>query len=261
MTDNFYSTQLQAGLGMLEETQTLLRLWDSGMDSSQLQKIALESGQLPNVSARRLRNIVAECFVPRLLQSTPPPAQIIKSIQGKLSGKEFEQLLFLYTCRANLILSDFVREVYWNAYASGRNMVTNEEAEAFVIRANQDGKTRISWSESTIRRVSGYLTGCCADFGLLEGGQKRIRKILPFRAEAQVAIFLAYDLRFSGRGDNSVLSDPDWALFGMDRNDVLNELKRQALKGWFIIQSAGDVTRIGWQFQNLEEFTNAFIKG
>ena len=140
-------------------------------------------------------------------------------------------------------------------------MVTNEEAEAFVIRANQDGKTRISWSESTIRRVSGYLTGCCADFGLLEGGQKRVRKILPFRAEAQVAIFLAYDLHFSGRGDNSVLSDPDWALFGMDRNDVLNELKRQALKGWFIIQSAGDVTRIGWQFQNLEEFTNAFIKG
>jgi hypothetical protein len=261
MTDNFYTTQLQAGLGMIEETQTLLSLWNPDMDSLQLQKMALESGRLPNVSARRLRNIVAECFVPRLLQGSPPPAQVIKSIQGKLIGKEFEQLLFLYSCRANLILFDFVLEVYWNAYTSGRSTISNEEAVAFVVRANQDGKTRKSWSDNTIRRVSGYLTGCCGDFGLLEGGEKRIRKILPFRIESRVSIFLAYDLHFSGSGDNSVLIDPDWALFGMDRNDVLNELKRQALKGWFIIQSAGDVTRIGWQYQNMEELTNAFNKG
>jgi hypothetical protein len=261
MKKNFYTTQLQAGLGMIEETQILLNLWSSGIDPAQLQKIALESGELPNVSARRLRNIVGECFVPRYLRNAPPPALFMKNLQGKLIGKELEQLLFLFTCRANLILYDFVREVYWNAYTSGRNTISNEEAETFVVRANQDGKTHKPWSESTIRRISGYLTGCCADFGLLEGGTKSIRKILPFRIESRVAIFLAYNLHFSGHGDNSVLSDPDWTLFGMDRNDVLNELKRLALKGWFIIQSAGDVTRIGWQFQNMEELTDAFIKG
>lgn len=261
MKENFYTTQLQAGLGMIEETQILLNLWNSGIDPAQLQRIALESGELPNVSARRLRNIVGECFVPRYLHSTPPSALFLKNLQGKLVGKELVQLFFLFTCRANLILYDFVREVYWNAYTSGRNTISNEEAETFVVRANQDGKTRNPWSESTVRRISAYLTGCCADFGLLEGGTKSVRKILPFRIESRVAIFLAYNLHFSGHGDNSVLSDLDWTLFGMDRNDVLNELKRLSVKGWFIIQSAGDVTRIGWQFQNMEELTDAFIKG
>jgi len=94
---------------------------------------------------------------------------------------------------------------------SGRSVISNDEAEAFVIRANQDGKTRLPWSESTIRRVSAYLNGCCADFGLLEGGGKGLRKILPFRIESRVSIYLAYDLHFSGCGDNNVLINPDWA--------------------------------------------------
>jgi hypothetical protein len=228
------------------------------MDANQLLKKVLESGHLPNVSARRLRNIVSECFYPRYLRGEPPPALFLQKIRAKLSANEIKQLLFVYTCRANPILNDFVKEVYWAAYTAGRDSISNEDAEKFVIRANQDGKTRKPWSENTIRRVSGYLPGCCADFGLLEGGVKKSRRILSFRIEMKVAIYLAYDLHFSGHGDNSILGHPDWGLFGMDRDDVLNEFKRLGLKGWFIVQTAGDVTRIGWQYQTMEEFVDSF---
>ena len=111
-----------------------------------------------------------------------------------------------------------------------------------------------------IQRVPIYLVGTCSDFGLLENKKNSNRKILPFRIEPKVAIFLSYDLHFSGHGDNSVLSHTDWGLFGLDRSDVLNEMKQLALKGWFIIQSAGDVTRIGWQYQSMEEVIDALNK-
>ena len=109
-----------------------------------------------------------------------------------------------------------------------------------------------SWSEGTVSRVASYLTDSCSNFGLLESGAKRTRKILNYKIEHIISVFLAYDLHFSGLGDNSVLSHPDWGLFGMDREDVLNELKRHAMKGWFIIQSAGEATRIEWQYENME---------
>lgn len=261
MNEANYTSQLSTGLGMIEETQILMNLWQQGMDSVKLQKIALESGLLPNVSARRLKNIISECFSSRFLHGTPQPAIIIKYIQRALKAREFEQVLFIYTCRANLILADFIREVYWNAYSAGRDSLSSDEAENFIIRANQDGKMRASWSETTIRRQAGYLTGCCADFKLLENGQKTLRKILPFKLESRLVVLLAYDLHFAGHGDNSILNHPDWSLFGMDRNDVLNEFKRLALKGWFIVQAAGDAVRIGWQYQTREEFMDAFIKG
>lgn len=112
-----------------------------------------------------------------------------------------------------------------------------------------------------IERVAGYLTGTLADLGLLEDGRKSIRKILPYRLESRNAVYLAYDLHFAGHGDNAILSHTDWGLFGMDRDDVLNEFKRLALQGWWIIQSAGDVTRIGWQYVTMEDLIHVFTQG
>jgi hypothetical protein len=259
MNKDTYTTKLGSGQGIIEETFMLLKLWSPGIGGSELYKIALESGMFPNISARRLKNLVLEGFAPRYLGKNPQPAMFIKALQNVFLNKELIQILYLYTCRTHKVLFDFVQTIYWNAYLSGQNSLSVDEARNFVIRANQDGKTSKPWGASMIQRVPIYLIGTCADFGLLESRKSSTRKILPFRIEPRVAIFLAYDLHFSGRGDNSVLSDTDWLLFGMDRNDVLNELKQLALRGWVIIQSAGDVTRIGWQYQRMEDLIDALI--
>jgi hypothetical protein len=108
--------------------------------------------------------------------------------------------------------------------------------------------------------VASYLTGCCADYGLLEKGQKSVRNILPSRLESKVAAYLPYDLHFTGLGDNSVIGHGDWALFGLTRTDVRDELKRLSLKGYVIVQSAGDVSRIGWHYKNMEALTDVLAR-
>ncbi len=261
VADTTYTAQLQAGLGMVEETRLLLDLWQDGMDNAALHNAALESGRFPGMSARRLRNLVVECFAPRYLVHNAEPAKLLKALDQVLVSREREQLMFLFTCRANPILADFVREVYWSMYAAGHAALENEEARVFVTRANQDGKSTTPWSDDTIRRVAGYLTGCCADFGLLERGVRRVRRILPYRLEPRVATILAYDLHFTGMGDNRVIADTDWALFGLDPADVLAELKRMALKGVVIVQAAGGATHVGWQYKTMGELSNAIAQG
>ena len=256
-----YTTQLGNGLGMVEETHALLGVWTPGMSSARLFDEALKLGSFPGISARRLRNLISGCFAPRLLVGNGKPAEYLKILRPSLSSREAEQLLFVYACRANQILGDFIREVYWPAYAAGRESISNSEAQIFVTKAVQAGLTTTPWSENTIKNVAGYLTGTCADFGMLERGKKVNRKIIPFRTEPNVAIVLAYDLHFSGLGDNTVVAHPDWALLGMDRSDVVMELKRLSLKGVFLVQTAGEVIRIGWQCKNPEELTNAISQG
>jgi hypothetical protein len=185
------------------------------------------------------------------------PAKLLKALAPVLATRESEQLMFLFTCRAHPVLADFVRQVYWPAYAAGRNTLGNDEAQVFVRRANQDGKTTTPWSADTIRRVAGYLTGCCADFGLLERGVRTARRIIPYRVEPRVVAILAYDLHFAGVGDNRVIAHPDWALFGLDPADVLLELKRMALRGLVIVQAAGGATQIGWQYKTMGEMIDA----
>lgn len=253
MTDSKpYTTQLQAGLGLVNETKTLLDLWAPGMTANQLYQAGLESGRFPTVTARRLRNIVVECFAPRYMVAGGAPAKHLKRLSSSIPGADLTQLMLVFTSRANPIFGDFVRQVYWARYAGGYTQITNDDARQFVERGIDDGKTSKRWSETTVRRVSAYLTGCCADYGMLERGLRSSRRILPFRISSTVAGYLAYELHFSGVGDNALLTHEDWQLFGLAREDVLEEIKRLSLKGLLIVQAAGDVIRISWKQQDME---------
>lgn len=256
-----YTTQLQAGLGLVNETKALLDLWSPGMSVVQLHQVALESGRFPTVTARRLRNIVAECFAPRYLVSGGAPAVHLKRLSATLSNADLTQLMLVFTSRANPILGDFVRHVYWARYAGGYTQISNDDARTFVERGIDDGKTVKRWSETTVRRISAYLTGCCADYGLLERGQKTSRRIIPFRISSSAAAYLAYELHFSGVGDNALLTHEDWQLFGLAREDVLEEIKRLSLKGLLIVQAAGDMIRISWTQQNMETLCDVLTQG
>ncbi len=247
-----YTTQLQAGLGLVNETKALLELWSPGMSASQLYRDALDSGRFPTVTARRLRNIIAECFAPRYLILDGTPAQHLKQLMPAITGSELSQLMLVFTSRANPILCDFIRHVYWARYAGGYTELSNAEARAFVEHALDDGKTAKRWSESTARRVAGYLTGCCADYGLLERGLRSKRRIMPLRISSLTSAYLAYNLHFAGVGDNALLTHPDWQLFGLAREDMLEVLKKLSLKGILIIQAAGHVVRINWAQPSME---------
>jgi hypothetical protein len=250
---SFYTPRLNAGLGLVPETERLLELWQPGMTPPQLLKATMTSGAFPSMSARRLRNMVIEAFAPRFLIDQGGPARFLKSVQGRIGATDFRHLLLVYTCRANYVLADFIRDVYWTRYATGLNLVLKDDAYAFTSRAVADGKTRARWSEATILRVSRYILGACADFGLVGAMRNGGRAILPFRITPVATSFLAHDLHFRGLGDNAVVQHPDWMLFGLDPEDTLGELKRLAIKGQFILQSAGGIAHIAWKLKSMDE--------
>lgn len=256
-----YTTQLQAGLGLIDETRSLLELWQFDMTASELNVIALESGHFSNNTARRLRNIVSECFAPRYLSPDASAAKHLKQLLGKASSATINQLMFLYTCRANRILADFVREVYWDRYEGGYELISKQDGLDFINRALDDGKMTRRWSDSTVSRVASYLLGSCADFGLLGQRSGSGRKMSSFQIDPSVATFLAYDLHFQGMGDNAVVAHPDWMLFGLEHADVRDKVKRMALKGLVIFQSAGDISHISWNHKTMEEVADVIAEG
>jgi hypothetical protein len=112
-----------------------------------------------------------------------------------------------------------------------------------------------------IQKVAGYLTGCCADYGLLERGRRTVRRILPFRISPRVAAYLAHDLHCAGLDGNALLGHADWGLFELGRDEVLEELKRLSLTGLFIVQAAGNVVRIGWRHKDRETVCDVLAQG
>ena len=112
-----------------------------------------------------------------------------------------------------------------------------------------------------MQRVTSYLIGCCTDYGLLGRRTLSARAIVPFRIESTTAAYLAHDLHFAGVGDNALLTHEDWQLFGLAREDVRDEIKRLSLRGHLIVQSAGEIARIGWKHQHMEELVGVLAQG
>lgn len=255
--DRAYTTKLQAGLGLIAETEKLLSLWEPGMDAHALLKRALVSGEFPSITARRLRNIVLEGFAPRYFRENEEPVSTLKSMRGVLSELDRKLLYFLFTCRANPVLADFVQDLYWPQYSAGGTSLSKIDALAFVEDAVAEGRTTTTWSKSTKMRVSSYLLGACADFGLLGNMEAGARKIEAFRPTSFVTNFLAHDLHFRGLGDNAVLRHEDWRLLGLGPDDALAELKQIALRGEVIVQSAAGLVQISWKHKNMRELAHA----
>lgn len=254
-----YTTQLGAGLGLVEETKLLLSIYEPGMSVGQLYDLALSSGRFPMVSARRLRNIIAECFAPRYLRTEV--AAHLKALANTTPSIVLNQFFLIFTSLANVVLLDFIKDVYWNRYASGRDTISLDDAKDFIFNAVNEGKTKTHWSDTMMKRVSSYLIGCCADYDLMSSNRSPIRQIKPVRLHEHTLLFFAYWLHFTGVGDNRIVNHEIWKIFGLEATDVREELNRIAKNGWLIVQAAGDVTRISWKYENMEEVIDVIVEG
>ena len=253
-----YTTQLQAGLGMVPETRSLLHLWEPGDSPTVLTAKAVASGLFSRATARRTRNVVMEMFAPRLLTHDGEPAERLKFLtENRMPAESVTQLLFLYTTRAQAIFHDFVTDVFWPRYCTGATTLSRADAERFVHRALDSGQMKQRWTPATIRRISAYLLGCAADFGLLGGHRGQERAIKPFSIREDVAVYLAYDLHFCQLSDMTVVSHPDWHLFGLETADVIRQMKQMSAQGHLLIQAAPDLVQISWAYRKMVDCLHA----
>lgn len=259
--DRKYTTQLQAGLGMISETMDLLHLWEPGMIPAHLAERAVETGLFSRATARRARNLAAEMFAPRYLADDGMVASRLKYlVEHRFPHDSLVQLFFLQTARAQRVLADFVIEVYWPKYMAGASNLLREDAEGFIHRALDAGRMQKRWSETTIKRISGYLLGCCVDFGLLVNERGNNRTIKRFSIRPEVALYLTHDLHFRGLSDMAVVNHPDWRLFGLELAEVIRLVKNLSHDGHLLVQSSADLVQISWKYRSMEECLNALTQ-
>jgi len=261
MQEQRYTTQLQAGLGMIPETLDLLRLWEPGMLPSQLADRVIEEGLFSRATARRARNIVIEMFAPRFLVDGGEAASRLKVLlDHRISQDALYQLFFLQTARAQRIFNDFVIECYWPRYSVGASSLSTGDASTFIYRALDNGKMLKRWSDTTVKRLATYLMGCCHDFGLLASNRGKNRPIQRFALRPEVALYLAHDIHFAGVSDMGLIQHEDWRLFGLEAQDVIRLLKNLGHDGHLFIQSSADLVQISWKYRTMGECLHAIAQ-
>jgi hypothetical protein len=252
-----YTTELSKGQGAISETLTLLEYWERGMSADELATEAVERGALGRSTETRTRDLVTRVFARRYLVDEGRPARVLQTLRGQVPLSVLKQFMLVYTARQHDILHDFITEVYWPKYEAGADQISRSDARSFIEEAHAMGMIDPGWSETMIVRVARYLAGTLSDFGFLEDSRKSTRDIQSVRVDRPLVVYLPYEIHFDGYSDNSILEHPDWALFGLMQEDIVRRLKQASYDGHFIIQYSGELLRLSWEHESLEECLHA----
>lgn len=257
INNRVYNSDLLKGTGLIQETMVLIDLYRAGMSKLDLVKLVLEFNPLAKDHENRTKDIINHTFYRRFLKDGESTVLEIQALRNNYISLEIiNQIIFIYTCRANLILFDFVKEIFQNFSKNG-NLILPEKSEIeFIESAIRDSRIPLKWSDSTKQRVARHIGACLNDFRLTD----KSKRILPFYINDLTANYWIHKQHFAGLSDASIIELDEWNLFGLDRQDVLNLMHRLSLAGSFVYQHSGELIKITWNYKSMNEFINGITK-
>jgi hypothetical protein len=249
-----YNSDLLKGTGLIQETLLLLDIYRPGISKKEFIDEVIESNVLVKNHNNRIKDIIEHVFYRRYVNYSEHSVIALKYLREKRVGLEaLNQLLLVYTCRKNLILFDFVINVYQKLIQQGASELPGKAATAFIEENIKNGRIEKAWADSTKRKVAEHMNACMIDFKLTD----RQKKLLPLFLSDTVANYLAHELHFMGFSDEAITTAKEWSLFGYTRYDTIRHLERLAIQGHFIFQNSGELIRITWHYKNMKELIDA----
>jgi hypothetical protein len=247
-----YKTGLEKGVGLIQETLQILSVYEKDMQRIELKKQLFENNILSKSSFIRVSDIV-NTFFNRYVSNDINIALILKEISRNNSLYSFlEQLLFVYVSRSNRLFFDFITNVYWKKAKDNAFEIQKIDATNFIQNAISIGKINPVWSEIMRSKISTSLLTGLRDFSLIS----KQNKIQPFFISEYTAAFLVHELHSRKYTDNQIVSAEEWLLFGMNSSDVIKMLELLSNKDFFIMQNSGEIIRISWKYNSLNELIN-----
>jgi hypothetical protein len=251
-----YNIDLCKGTGLIQETMILLDVFDENISKKDFLNKVIKENYLAKKSDKRIKDIVDIGFYKRYVNNNGNvPAYLSKLKDNYISLNVFRQIFLIYTTRANLILFDFIMDKYWSEINNGTVIFKNNFAKSFLNEIMKH-HFEIKWSESTQNKMSSYLMSALVDFKFIE----KNGKVIPVFINDITANYLIHELHFNGLSDNQIIGADEWKLFGLDQNEVINIVHRISLAGSFLFQYSGDLFKINWKYQSMNELIDGIIK-
>jgi hypothetical protein len=250
---SLYNIDLCKGTGMIQETLFLLEKYNPETTKEIFVKDVFESNILVKSSSKRIKDIINNVFYKRyVINDKYLPVYLLQLHRYNVGLDQLIQIMLIYIARSNRIFFDFVTDVYWLKNREN-TLVTSNDAKLFIIDAIKDGRIALTWSDGTKKRVASYIIATLMDIKFLD---KKYNCIPVFLSD-KTANYLSHELHFKGYSDEAIAIAEEWKLFGYNHYDVTRHFERLAAQGHFIFQNAGDLIKITWKYNNMNELIDA----
>ena len=260
-TNHTYNTAIIKGSALIPETRTLLQHWQPGESPADFGRRVQQEDLLGRATDFRTQELVRKVFARRYLRPEDTPAQTLKLVaNAKLPPRTFAEIAFIFSCHSDALLYDFTSQFYWPAVKRGRSAVGSNDVRDFLHEAIEAGHLQRQWSQEVTQRVASGILNFLFDLGFLGRYHRGQREIVTYRMSVEGAACLARTLHEAGVTDSTLPDHPDWSLFGLSRDEVIDKLTDLGETRGLIVQAAGAVVSITWNVKSLEELLDVLAR-
>lgn len=244
-----YTTRLQKGGALLEETRALVRAW-SDAPTEELRERIVQTNLLNKQTRARMGDVYQRTFLPRFIRGPIPNAwKFVRPLEDADAPLAIVRPIYYWiSAKAEPLLSDFCREYILPRAAIVRAGIGTEEVVCWLHSKG------CRWSPTVARKVARGLLAALRDFGLLEGRAKK--RLASFSLPIAAFAYLALCLRATGAVSHSLVRHPDWELFLLRPGDVEHFFLLAHQDRLLEYHAAGSTVSISFPTESLNEYAH-----
>lgn len=249
-----YTQALSRGGALLPEMRTLLRAWIPGEQFQDFARRITVENTLGRATQRTATDYLS-AFSRRFVSPETRPVETLHHLAKGGAGTQqmFRDVVFFHTANVERLLWDFVTGAYWPASRMGSGSVNADTVRKVIVSAETDGRIRRPWSAEVHRDLPARVLNAACQFGLLGPGAEGRRPIIALRPADETIAWFAIDAHVRGVPDGRIAGMDVWKLFGLTPEMVLDRLAGLHGDRWLDVQRSGEVVRISWLVDSMEE--------
>jgi hypothetical protein len=248
-----YQSTISGKGGLITETQVVLAQIAAGESLADVREQVISANLLgkPTISTRE--SIWSSIHRRYLSGRSDDEIRLLARIASSSLPNQARQLVLFYVfAQVDQLLHDFVVDLLFPLYSSGRSIVDKSDVFAWFDKEASNGHAEIaSWSPQTQTRIVRHLLSTSRDFGLLEGTQrKQFRRLfVPLPA----FVYVLYDQYQAGLSGRQLLEAEAFRLFLLDNDDVLQLLAEATQYGYVTFRRTESIYDLRLHFGDVEE--------
>ena len=252
-----YSSRILKAGALLDETKTLLSVWDEF--ASTVNNIArFQRENILGKASRSRANDILMAFRQRYLVDKRVMRSLILLTKGRCPAESINHILYFHTAMSDPLIHDFAADYVSSKYRKGMQNISVDETAEWIKKNISAGKTVRPWSDNTIERAARGLMSALRDFGMLKG--LRDKQIAAIYVPVGAFCYIAFYLHLLGLSGKRLLESPEWRLFFLEAEDVERLFIDAHQVHLLEYNAAGSVIRIDFPGRTLEEYSRVILE-
>jgi hypothetical protein len=252
---NGFTTRLLKGGALLADMRQMVCQWSDDLGG---EKALDAANRILHKSTRvRVADTLNVAFKPRFIAGNPPDAwKLARIIEDCHPPIEVVRPFYYWiTARAEPILHRFVTtELFERTKSADREIRINETTTWVSQAAEEESKV---WAPTVRQRMARCIHSALRDFGILEGVIRK--RIAPQHLALEAFCLIAFCLHELGFEQKSLVRHPDWKLFLLPQTAVERLFLEAHQNGWLDYQCIGEIYRIEFKSQNLDDYAHDLL--